>query len=188
MATAVTEQRFSPEDLLTMEGGEHFELVDGQLVEKAMGSYSDWVATRLSRRLGTLEDQGFGWVLGSESSYQCFPHDPGKVRRPDVSFILRGRLPDERIPQGHIPIPPDLAVEVVSPNDLFYEVEAKVEEYLAAGVPLVWVISPETNSVQVFPADGAWQRLGPDDTLTAPELLPGFSCPVDDLFGGSPRS
>jgi hypothetical protein len=72
---------------------------------------------------------------------------------------------------------------VVAPNDLCYEVEAKVREYPGAGVPLVWVTSPETRFVQIFPADGAWQRVDEGDILTAPGLLPELAFPVGDLLG-----
>jgi Uma2 family endonuclease len=121
-------------------------------------------------------------VLDSEGSYQCFADDPRKVRKPDVSFIRRGRLPDDRIPAGHVPVPPDLAVEVVSPNDTVYEADAKVEEYRAAGVPLVWVVNPETRTVHVYRADRTVERLGEADELTAPEMIPDLRCKVVDLF------
>ncbi|MFN3651771.1 MAG: Uma2 family endonuclease [Armatimonadota bacterium] len=128
------------------------------------------------------EDAGLGWVLDAEGSYQCFPDDPRKVRKPDVSFIRRGRLPGERIPSGHVTVPPDLAVEVVSPNDTVYELDAKVEEYLSAGVPLVWVVNPETRIIHVYRRGGATDRHGENDELTAPELIPSLRFKVADLF------
>src|SRR5947208_12087963 len=119
MAVAALDTRPTPEDLLTMPDGEHYELVNGELVEKRMGTKSSWIAGEVQRRLGNfIETSRAGWVLPAEASYQCFPDDPKRVRRPDVSFIRRGRLPGEELPEGHTPIPPDLAVEVVSPNDL----------------------------------------------------------------------
>ena len=79
----------------------------------------------------------------------CFPDAPAKVRKPDASFIRRGRLPGEALPDGFCPIPPDVAAEVVSPNDLAYEVDEKVGEWLRAGVRLVWVINPRARIVAV---------------------------------------
>src|SRR4051812_14896049 len=135
------------------------------------------------------QDAGLGWVLDSEGSYKCFAEDPRKVRKPDVSFIRRGRLPDERIPDGHVRIAPDLAVEVVSPNDTAYEVEAKVLEYLAAGVPLVWVVNPQARTIHIYRADGSVERLLEESELTAPELLPDLHYKVAELFTpGSPRA
>ena len=123
-----------------------------------------------------------GWVFPADNSYQCFPDAPDKVRRPDVSFIVLGRLPAEQLPEGHITIAPDLAVEVVSPNDRAYDIDHKVEEYISAGVRLVWVISPAGRTVRVHRADGTVALLGQKDELDGEDVLPGFSCAVCELF------
>jgi Uma2 family endonuclease len=183
MTAIAAEPTYTPEDLLSLpDDGKNYELVGGRLVEKHVGGFSDWVSGRILRLLGDFgEDRGVGWVI-SETGYQCFPDDSRKVRKPDVSFIRRGRLPDERIPDGHVRIAPDLAVEVVSPNDTAYEVDTKVEEYLAAGVPLVWVVNPQVRTVHVYRTDNSVERLREGQVLTAPELLPEFRCQVADLF------
>jgi Uma2 family endonuclease len=190
MSAVASEPNYTPEDLLSMpDGGKGFELVNGRLVEKNMGGFSSWVAGRILRLLATYgEDRSLGWVLESESGYQCFPDEPRKVRKPDVSFIRRGRLPDERIPDGYVRIVPDLAVEVVSPNDTAYEVDAKIQEYLAAGVPLVWVVNPEVRTIHIYRGDGSVERLREDEELTAPELLPELRCRVADLFTPAPAA
>jgi Uma2 family endonuclease len=121
-------------------------------------------------------------VAGSEASYQCFPNNPNRVRRPAVSFIRIGRLTAGEEPEGHCRIAPDLAVEVVSPNDLYSEVEEKVVEYLGAGVRLVWVINPPTRTVRVHRADGTGADLGALDELDGEDVLPGFHCKIEDLF------
>ena len=90
-----------------------------------------------------------GWAFNADNGYQCFPHDPGLVRRPDVSFVRYGRFPGGVLPKGWAKIPPDLAVEVVSPNDTAYELEEKLEDYQKVGVPLVWVIYPNSRTVRV---------------------------------------
>jgi Uma2 family endonuclease len=182
MSTVLSELTYSPEDLLSLpDDGKRYELVGGRLVEINVGGFSDWVSGRVLRLLGEFgEDRGLGCVI-SETGYQCFTDDPKKVRKPDVSFIRRGRFPGERIPDGHIGITPDLAVEVVSPNDTAYEVDAKVEEYLAAGVPLVWVVNPQVRTVHVYRNDSV-ERLREGDVLTVPELIPELRCRVADLF------
>lgn len=138
MSAVAAEPMYTPDDLLAMgDAGKGLELVGGHLVEKNMGGFASSVASLINYHLVTHGSlRGLGWVLDSEGSYQCFPDDRRKVRKPDVSFIRRGRLPDERVPDGHITIAPDLAVEVVSPNDTAYEVETKIQEYLGADVPL----------------------------------------------------
>ena len=73
------------------------------------------------------EQHDLGNIWPADNGFQCFPHAPGMVRRPDVSFVKRGRLPGDVSPDGWIKIAPDLAVEVVSPNDVVEELEAKLE-------------------------------------------------------------
>src|SRR5262249_31147920 len=120
MNTVAAPPPFTPEDLLALPDGDSFELVNGHLVERHMGAESSWIGGELYRLIGTYcrENQS-GWVWPADGSYQCFPDRPNLVRKPDVSFIRRGRLPGEQLPRGHIRIQPDLAVEVVSPKDLF---------------------------------------------------------------------
>jgi Uma2 family endonuclease len=121
-------------------------------------------------------------VFPEGTSFQCFPDEPDKVRRADVSFIRFGRLTREQPPEGHIRLAPDLAVEVVSPNDLAYDVDSKVEDYLQAGVRLVWVVNPVTRTVRVHRPDGPGATLRADDELTGGDVLPGFSCRIRELF------
>src|SRR5262245_59934312 len=125
-------------------------------------------------------------ILPADASYQCLPVDPDRVRLPDVSFIRRGRLRGERLRAGHIRIAPDLAVEVAWPNDLFGEARRKVEEDRAARVGLVWVVDPDTRTVEVLRLSGALALLRGDDVPTAQELLPGFSCRIRDLAPALP--
>ena len=175
---------YTPDDLLTMPGGERYELVDGQLVEKAMGAESEWIGDELRYALKAfIKAKRNGLSFGPETGYQCFRNAPAKVRKPDASFIAADRLPGNRIPKGHIRIVPDLAVEVISPNDSYYVVDAKVHEYLEAGVRLIWVINPDLRSIKVFEASvGFTQELTDGDELAGGEVLPGFSCPVASLF------
>src|SRR4051795_8542847 len=127
MTIAAPPKLFTPEDLLRLPDAVNYELVDGKLVERNMGMESSRVAARILALIAFfLRDGRQRLLFGADGSYQCFPEAPDKVRRPDVSFIRDGRLPGDRAPEGHCRIPPDLAVEVVSPNDLAYEVEEKV--------------------------------------------------------------
>lgn len=174
----------TPEELLAMPDGEHYELVDGVPVERMMSLLSGRVEMAIGRILDTycIENQP-GWILGPSCGYRCFPWQPGKVRRPDVSFIARDRLPsEEQWSEGYVTIPPDLAIEVTSPNDEVYELEAKVEEYLRAGVRLIWIIHPEVQAIQVIRADGSGLRIRSGGELSGEDVLPGFRCPVASLF------
>ena len=140
-----TEARYTPEDLLALPDGKSYELVDGQLVERNMGAESSLVGGELHFRMRLhCQDHGLGLVFPADNGYQCFLHAPGRVRKPDVSFVRRGRLPGNVVPEGWVTIPPDLAVEVVSPKDRVYELDEKLADYRKVSVPLVWVINPES--------------------------------------------
>jgi Uma2 family endonuclease len=183
MSTVALERRYTPEDLLTMPDGDRYELVDGELVERDMGWDSSRIGGRLYRYLSSYcEDNGLGWVAPADADYQCFPDAPDKVRKPDASYIRLDRLPASRKPLGHCPIAPDAAAEVVSPNDSYSDVEVKVDEYLRAGVCLVWVIDPVTRSVRVHRQDGSVTDLTEKDYLDGENVIPGFKCRVGDLF------
>jgi Uma2 family endonuclease len=175
---------YTPEDLLTMPDGDRYELVDGQLVERNVSALSSLVANKISTALENFAGPSkFGWVFPDNTSFQIFRNDPTRVRKVDAGFIALGRMSLEQInSQGHISVVPDLVVEVISPNDLAYEVNLKTEEWLKAGVQVVWVIDPEIKVVYVNQADGGLTKLGVNADLTADDVLPVFRCPVASLF------
>ncbi|HEY7428302.1 MAG TPA: Uma2 family endonuclease [Gemmataceae bacterium] len=184
MNVELMQGEYTPEDLLTMPGGENFELVNGRLVERHMGMLAGWVAAELIRVLGNhCRQYHLGWILpGGDAGYQGFPGSPRTVRKPDVSFVRHGRFRDEQLPGGHAHLAPDLAAEVISPNDKYEEVDEKIEEYLRAGVRLVWVISPQNHTIRVYRANGSSHSLRENDELDGEDVVPGFRCPVHDLF------
>ncbi len=184
MGTAVaTKTHCTPEDLLAMPDGKSYELVRGQLEERNMGVESSWVGTRIVIRLGQFcEVHKLGYVLQADSGYQCFPHDPDMVRRPDASFVKTGRFPGDVLPKGWAKIPPDLAVEVVSPNDLVYKLEEKLFDYGKVSVPLIWVINPESRTVTVYRREGSIIRLQDNDELSGEDVVPGFRCPIREIL------
>lgn len=181
--TTVLEKRYTPEDLLEIPDGERYELIEGDLVETEMGAEANWVASRINSRIDRVVDDGeTGWTFGEGVGLQCFPDDPERVRRADGAFVRRGRFPDEAIPKGHIQIPPDWLLEVVSPTDLYYEVEQKVVGYLKAGVQLVWLVNPDSRMVRVFHQNGQRRDLGDNDELTGDDVIPGFRCRVAEVL------
>lgn len=178
-----TTHTYTPADLLRLPDGDRFELVNGQLVEKRMGGKSSWVGGEIFGELRNYARRHGGWAFPSDASFQCFPFEPGMVRRPDAAYVAAGRFENDEIPDGHIAIPPDLAVEVVSPHDVYTRVEDKVGEYLQAGVRVVWILNPENRSVRVFEESANRSvQFGPDDELSAEDVLPGFRCRIADLF------
>ncbi len=175
----------SPDDLLTMEG--LFELTDGRLLEKRMAFDANWTAGQITARLNVHLWQTKAGDVVPEQTFQCFPDDPGGIRRPDVAFVAAGRLPVPW-PPGHVRVRPDLAVEVTSPNDEVDELELKLADYRSAGVPLVWVVIPAVRLVRVLRLDGSVAHLRPGDTLDGGTVLPGFAVAVADLFPPLPTS
>lgn len=183
MNLLVPQPTYTADDLLTLPDGDRYELVDGRLTEKHMGAESSYVGGRLGRLLANHCESPFsGWVLPADASYQFLPDRPNLVRKPDVSFIRLGRLSNEELPAGHIRLAPDLAVEVVSPNDLYCEVEEKVREYRQAGVRLVWIVVPPSRSVLIRRLDGTVTEVREGDELSGEDVVPGFRCRVTDIF------
>ncbi len=103
-----------------------------------------------------------------------------RVVKPDVAFLSTARLPENKYIGS--PIPPDLAIEVVSPADLHYDVTEKALAYLEAGTRLVWVIEPIAKTVMVYRSETDFTLLNYEDTLTGEDVVEGFTCPVAELF------
>ncbi|MFN0053582.1 MAG: Uma2 family endonuclease [Planctomycetales bacterium] len=181
-------QSYTPEDLLEMSDGDFYELVDGHLVKRNLGAEASAIAMQLGIELGIfLRGRGTRWVFGEGTGFQCFPDSPDKVRKPDVSVVDSRRLEHGTLPNGYLRLHPDLAVEVVSPNDLVYEIDEKVQEFLDADVPVVWVVNPQLKTVRVHRPDGTSVTLSGQDELVGEGFLEGFRCRVDQLFAKPPR-
>ncbi len=175
--------KLTADELLARPDGEQFELVDGELRE-TMSLESSWIAMEIGFLIRQyLETHRLGRVFGEAASYRCFPQDPERVRKPDVSFIRHGRLTQAQFEQGHCRIAPDLAVEVVSPNDLHQDLMGRLDDYFSAGVPLIWVVEPSLKLVTVYENAGrSTNMLRADEELTGGSVLPEFRCPVARLF------
>jgi Uma2 family endonuclease len=160
--------------------GRHCELVDGVLVEKAMGLRESFLALALGAILrGFVIPRNLGLVSGEAGTYRLFP---GLVRIPDVAFVSWDRIPGRRVPEVPIPdLAPDLAIEVLSESNTEPEMARKLGEYFAAGVRLVWMIDPKTRTVAVHDAPDRSTMLDESRTLDG-DVLPGFALPLSDLF------
>lgn len=183
MATDLTTQIITPEQLAAMPNDKDFELVDGHLVERKLGNKSNWIASELARLLGNhVRAMNLGWVFTSEAGYRLDPSRPNHVRKPDVSFIQFGRLPNEEPAETYDYLAPDLAVESISPNDTVLDLEEKIDEYLKAGVRLVWELNPDLKTVKVYRPDGTFALLRSGDELDGENVVRGFRCKVSELF------
>ena len=155
------------------------ELIEGEIVEKMpTNPYCSVLAARIVQYMGMFVDEhDLGYVTGADGGYNISEENSFA---PDVGFISKTRQPE--LPhRGYNPIPPDLAVEVISPTDSYSDVSKKVAAYLRSGTQIVWVFDPETELVVVHTPDGS-KTLGKDDTLGGGDVLPGFTLPINKIF------
>jgi Uma2 family endonuclease len=135
------------------------------------------IATRIH---AFVSSRSLGRVLAAETGFKLFTN-PDTVRAPDVAFVSHDRIPDP-LPRGFAPFAPDLAVEVLSPDDKPGEVLEKVADWLKAGTRLVWVIDPDRRSARAYREDGTIEMLPESGVLDGEDVLPGFTCTVGELF------
>jgi Uma2 family endonuclease len=173
-----TKARLTAQDLWRLgERDTRRELVNGELREMApAGGVHGRVTGRISRRLVEhVERHGGGEVLVGDVGFVLdLPHDPERVRAPDVAFVATSRLPEGRLPTGFIRGAPDLAVEVLSPSDSPVDVQQKVRDYLDAGARLVWVVATEAKTATTYRADGSARLFRESDHLDGENVLPGL--------------
>ena len=178
-----------PEDMYLYDDGRLYELIEGRLVEKKMSAYGQLTADGFDEHLKEWAKPASAGRVFVEATFLMFADRPRTVRRPDVAFVTADKVDAYGWDDPHIRLAPDLAVEIISPNDAWYNVMEKVGEYHDAGVPLVWLADPVERTVQVRPNPSTGGRpslLIADDTITGGDVLPGFSCRVGDLFPTRP--
>jgi len=171
-------------DLIELNRGKRgiFELVDGVLVEKAMGKMESLLAGAIIAILrGFVLPRNLGIITAPDGMMRLAP---ALFRAPDVAFIAWGRIPGGRLSEDSLAgVVPDLAVEVLSPSNTRAEMARKRREYFLAGVRLVWEVDPATRTVAVFDAPEHSTLLDESRNLDGGEVLPGFVLPLVDLFG-----
>ena len=165
----------------------HLELSEGRLIVMSPAGWKHGgIASWLLRKVGDHVDENrLGMTTAAETGYILYknPDLNGKdtVRAPDVGFIVAAHVPDD-LPDGYVPFAPDLAVEVVSPNDEDKEIAQKVAEYLKYGTRLVWVMYSAEQEVKVHMPGRKPRTLKIGDELDGGDVLPGFKLPVRDIF------
>ena len=162
--------------------GKWTELVRGQLiVREPPGTYHGKISATVLLLIGTFaKSRGLGDVFGQDTGFRI-ESNPDTVRAPDVAFLNRERSA-RVVRRGYAAVAPNLAVEVLSPDDRAAEVLEKVAAWLSAGVELAWVVDPERCEVRVHRANGTIAVLTSQDALSGETVLPGFSCAVTEIF------
>ena len=164
--------------------GYRYELIKGELERVAPAGYEHGVlALEFAAELRNyVKLNKLGAVTAAETGFKLAAN-PDTVRAPDVAFVSQKRLDEVGPVRGYWPGAPDLAVEVVSPGDLYTEVSEKVAGWLEAGSKMVVVVDPRNQQVLVHSPTEV-RVLGADDTLEGGEVAPGWELPVRELFGG----
>jgi len=164
------------------------ELSEGRLIVMSPASWKHGDrALWMGRKVGNfVEEHNLGRTTAAETGYIVFksPDPQGKdiVRAPDVGFVAAARVPDELPDAGFVPFAPDLAIEVVSPNDKLDEIDQKVAEYLKYGTRLIWVLYSKLKEVRVHAPGRETRTLRGDEILDGEDVLPGFKLSVRQIF------
>jgi Uma2 family endonuclease len=179
---AATQTITTAEQLLRTPGLGRCELVRGELIMMSPGGAEHGgIIVNVTVLLGSfVKQRRLGKLFGAETGFRI-AHDPDTVRAPDVAFVRADRIPAAPV-KGFFPGPPDLAVEVLSPDDRASEVLDKVRDWLQAGCLAVWIVDPRTRRISIYRRSNQITELGADDVLSGEDLLPGFSIAVAEIF------
>ena len=179
----VGQKPVTAEELLRTPDDLRRELVRGEVRTMApAGSAHGRIAVNVTWALaGHVKARDLGSVFAAETGFKI-AENPDTVRAPDVAFVARERVEAVGEREGYWPGAPDLAVEVVSPNDRFAEVEEKVEDWLAAGTRMVLIVNPRGRTVTVRLPGNKVEILTEEGTIDGGEVVPGWSLPVADVF------
>ena len=184
IARNTARELLTADDLLRLSSeGVRGELIRGTLSETMpTGREHGQIAANLTILLGTFVKPKKLGVLTTSDSGVWLERDPDTVREPDVAFFSAEKVsPDERV-TGYAEVAPDLVVEIVSPTDRLVAVNDKALMWLRYGVRLVWVVRPEERLVDVHRDGHPAVTLDESAALDGMDVLPGFSCPVREVF------
>lgn len=159
------------------------ELIYGKVVEMTpTGREHGRVTTKVSWKLAEhVEKHDLGEVNAGETGFRL-RRDPDLVHAADVSFVAKEHIPADMDKSRYWEVPPDLAVEIVSPNDTKKDILDKVQDYIETGTRLIWLIDPERRTVTVYRAPDNFKILHEDDWLDGADVVPNFRCQVKELL------
>lgn len=182
---AATQTRMSVEEFERQYLGKQFvELWRGEVRTKMPASRGHGrIAMRVGSRIAVFSDQnGLGETHAAETGFVIQTPEGSSVLGPDAAFIRKERIPPDLPDTGFCRVPPDLVVEVRSPDDALPQLQEKAREWLAGGVQIVWLIDPTRRVVEVWRSNQLVRTLTDADTLSGEEILPGFEMPVRELW------
>jgi len=179
---AAGKKHITAHELLAMGDIGRCELIDGEIIHMApAGAQHGGIAGQVYGYIWTFATaRKLGKVYIAETGF-IIKHNPDTVRGPDVAFVQSARLPNTADP-GFFDGPPDLAVEVCSPSDRWWDVLAKVDQWLAAGAISVWGVDPPSQSIEIYRRQSQPVRYHAGQQLADEPTLPGFTLDVADIF------
>ena len=172
------------EELLRLPRGQfRYELINGELKRMSpTGHEHGRITLRLTVPLAQhVKANRLGEVYAAETGFRLRTH-PDTVRSPDIAFICQQRVDKVGASPGYWPGAPDLAVEVLSPDERTPQVTSKVSEWLTAGATQVWFVSPKLRTITVHRSLTDVTVLSEKDTLEGEDLLPNFRLAVAEVF------
>lgn len=180
MATTTRSQATEADLLGQPQDGRKYELVDGEIRVSPAGALHGHVSVALATRLHVyVKRRRLGHVFDSSTGFRL---PGGNVRSPDVSLVAAGRFKAGRPPEGFVDFAPDLAVEVLSPEDRPRDLLDKVGEYLEAGTRLVWVVDPNRRRATSYRSLTDVREIGTEGILQGEDVLPGFRCKLRSVL------
>ena len=180
----VVRREVTAEELLRMpDDGFRYELVRGELRRMTpAGNVHGRVAMNIAWPLAQyVRAHDLGTVYAAETGFRLAT-DPDTVRAPDVAFVSRERIEAVGEVEGYWPGAPDLAFEVLSPNDSHVEVEEKVFDWLEAGTKMVLAVNPRRRSVTLYRSQSDITILTGTDVLDGGDVVPGFQLTLREIF------
>jgi len=183
MASTIPKLMTADELLMQPDDDQRYDLIEGMLYSMSPtgGVHGEIGGDILGYLHAYVTPRRLGRVYGAETGFRL-ARDPDTVLGPDVAFVRAERLPARRERDTFLPLAPDLAVEIVSPGDRLTAVGKKVQAYLRAGVPLVWVIHPRRLTVTEYRPGQPERVYRPTDTLEGGDIIPGFQLPLGPIL------
>ncbi|MBI5081448.1 MAG: Uma2 family endonuclease [Chloroflexi bacterium] len=182
--TQTKEKLITGEELWAMgSAGDLYELIEGRIIYMSPtgflhGQYEVGISEKLNR---FVRQHKLGKVVSGEVGVYI-TRNPDTIRAADVAYISKERYAQHDKSKGYLTVAPELVVEILSPDDRWNDVTQKMREYFSIGVKLMWIADPQSRRVYAYRSPTEAREFKASDTLTADDVLPGFSVPVDELF------